>query len=98
MAAQSKDCAAYDTGRQRGGGCASALMLNDIYIHVAHLQLSNADFTKLCYFGLMTHNGHSNIQSRPAKNSFILAKNPSFSGLPFAWPLASASNSSSNSR
>jgi hypothetical protein len=27
MAAQSKDCAAYDTGRQRGGGCASALVL-----------------------------------------------------------------------
>jgi len=50
MAAQSVDCAAYDTGRQRGGGCASALVLTNTYIHVAKLQLSNSDFTKLCYF------------------------------------------------
>jgi hypothetical protein len=50
MAAQSEDCAAYDTGRQRGGGCASALVLDNTCIHVAQLQLSNAYFTKLCYF------------------------------------------------
>ncbi len=50
MAAQSRDCAAYDTGRQRGGGCASALVLTNTYIPVAPLQLSNSYFTKLCYF------------------------------------------------
>jgi hypothetical protein len=44
-AAQLFSCAAYDTGRQRGGGCASALVQPGYGRNVARLQLSNAEFT-----------------------------------------------------
>jgi hypothetical protein len=69
-----------------------SLVLTHIRVLVAELQLSKKNFTKACDFCSMTLFRHAGafiagvapIQSRPAKNSFILAKKPSCSGLPLA--------------
>jgi len=70
-AAQLFSCAAYDTGRQRGGGGALQLWCEGSYgRNVARVQLSNMEFTELCYFDTMTLERH--FWATPRQGSTIV--------------------------